>query len=80
MTIAHHPTDLTLAAFAAGTLDEGRALVVSTHLATCPTCRKAVRSFEHLRGVALQDGEPAALGRMRCSARSWPFPPSGGRR
>ena len=32
MTIAHHPTDATLAAFAAGTLDEGRALVVATHL------------------------------------------------
>ena len=61
MTIAHHPTDMTLAAFAAGTLDEGRALVVSTHLSTCPACRRAVRSFEHLRGVALADGEGVPL-------------------
>ena len=61
MTVAHHPSDMTLAAFAAGTLDEGRALVVSTHLSTCPSCRQAVRSFEHLRGVALEDGEGEPL-------------------
>jgi putative transcriptional regulator len=61
MTIAHHPTDPTLAAFAAGTLDEGRALVVSTHLVGCAVCRGAVRSFERLRGIALEDGEPVGL-------------------
>ncbi len=61
MTIAHHPTDPTLAAFAAGTLDEGRALVVSTHVATCSDCRRAVRSFERLRGIALEDAEPVGL-------------------
>lgn len=57
MTIAHHPSDPTLAAFAAGTLDEGLGLVVSTHLVGCPTCRKAVRSFECVYGVALEDAE-----------------------
>jgi len=61
MTIAHHPSDLTLGAFAAGTLDEGRSLLVSTHLSTCPACRKAVRSFERLRGVALEDGDGVPL-------------------
>ena len=61
MTIAHHPTDPTLAAFAAGALDEGRALVVSTHLITCPDCRRAVRSFERLRGIALEDAVPVHL-------------------
>jgi putative transcriptional regulator len=61
MTIAHHPSDLTLAAFAAGTLDEGRGLVVATHLATCAACRKAVRSFERLRGIALEDGEQSPM-------------------
>jgi putative transcriptional regulator len=61
MTISHHPSDATLAAFAAATLDEGCAVVVSTHLATCPACRKAVRDFERLRGVALRDGEPVAM-------------------
>jgi putative transcriptional regulator len=61
MTIAHHPSDMTLAAFAAGTLDEGRALVVSTHLSACSACRAAVRTFERLRGIALADGEGTAL-------------------
>jgi putative transcriptional regulator len=61
MTIAHHPTGPTLAAFAAGTLDEGRALVVSTHLVGCAVCRRAVRSFEQLRGIALEDAEPVHL-------------------
>jgi putative transcriptional regulator len=61
MTISHHPTDPTLAAFAAGTLDEGRALVVSTHLSTCPACRTAVRAFEALRGVALKEAEPLPM-------------------
>lgn len=61
MTILHHPSDTTLARFAAGTLDEARALVVSVHLATCAGCRDAARSFESLRGVALADGEPVAM-------------------
>jgi len=61
MTITHHPTDPTLAAFAAGTVDEGRALVVSTHLVRCGACRGAVRSFEQLGGIALEDAEPVQL-------------------
>jgi putative transcriptional regulator len=61
MTITRHPSDVKLAAFAAGTLDEGRALVVSMHLCACPACRAAVRTFERLRGIALTDGEGAPL-------------------
>ena len=60
-TIMHHPSDTSLAAFAAGSLDEGRGLVVSTHLATCGVCREAVRAFECLGGAALGDGEPMPL-------------------
>ncbi len=61
MTISHHPTDMTLAAFASGTLDEGRTLVVATHVSTCPDCRRAVRSFERSRGMALEDAQPVSL-------------------
>lgn len=61
MTITRHPSDVTLAAFAAGTLDEGRALIVSMHLCACPACRAAARTFERLRGIALTDGEGAPL-------------------
>ena len=86
MTIVHHPSEVTLAAFAAGTLDEGHALVIGTHLFTCPACRSAVRSFEHLRGVALADGEGVALKADAlsrtlaaiASAEPAPVPPRGG--
>lgn len=61
MTITHHPSDPTLAAFAAGTLDEGRALTVATHLVTCPVCRKAARAYEGLRGVAMIEARPSPM-------------------
>ncbi|NVO17402.1 MAG: cupin domain-containing protein [Rhodoplanes sp.] len=59
MTVAHHPTEATLAAFAAGTLDEGRMLVVAAHLAACPDCRRSVRMLEATGGVMLDDLAPA---------------------
>jgi putative transcriptional regulator len=61
MTINHHPSDATLAAFAAATLDEGCAVVVASHLDGCPLCRRAVRGFEELRGAALQNTAPVAM-------------------
>jgi putative transcriptional regulator len=59
--IHHHPSDLTLGEFAAGTLDEGQALVVGTHLTTCASCREAVRGFERARGAIMLQSEPAAM-------------------
>jgi putative transcriptional regulator len=59
--IQHHPSDLTLAEFAAGMLDEGRALVVATHLAACASCREAARDFEHVHGAILQQSEPIPM-------------------
>jgi putative transcriptional regulator len=61
MTLSHHPSDATLAAFAAGTLDEGRMLVVAAHLAACPSCRRAVRLLELTGGVLLDDVAPAEI-------------------
>lgn len=61
MTIMHHPTDTTLAAFASGTLDEARGLVVATHLSLCSRCRDAVRAFEHVGGALLESAEPAVM-------------------
>lgn len=61
MTIMHHPSDETLAAFAAGTLDEARTLVVGTHLSLCGACRKAGRAFEHVGGAMLDQLEPTAM-------------------
>lgn len=59
--ITHHPKSATLAAYAAGALDEARAVVLATHLDLCERCRIAVRDFEALGGACLEDIEPAAL-------------------
>jgi putative transcriptional regulator len=61
MTITHHPNDAALAAFASGTLDEARNLVVATHLSLCAECRKAVRAFEHLGGELLDELTPTSM-------------------
>ena len=61
MSIIHHPSGATLGAFASGTLDEARGLVVATHLSLCADCRSAVRTFEHVGGALLENIEPTAL-------------------
>jgi putative transcriptional regulator len=61
MTITHHPSDATLAAFASGSLDEARGLVVATHLTLCGACRDAVRGFEEVGGALLDDAAPEEL-------------------
>ena len=61
MTIVHHPTDASLAAFASGTLDECRGLVVATHLSLCAHCRNAVRAFEAVGGFLLEGAEPTGM-------------------
>lgn len=59
--IRHHPKDTTLAEFAAGTLDEGRSLVLATHIAMCPHCRGFVSALEEVGGALLDRIEPAAM-------------------
>jgi putative transcriptional regulator len=61
MTIMHHPSDVTLGAFASGTLDEARAVVVATHVALCPQCRRVIRAFEHVGGAQLDAAAPADM-------------------
>jgi putative transcriptional regulator len=61
MTAKHHPSDATLASYAAGILDEARGLVVATHLTLCAQCREAVHGFEQVGGAMLGEAEPAAM-------------------
>jgi putative transcriptional regulator len=56
-TITHHPTDETLAAHAAGTLDAARSLVLAMHVARCPACQRRTGLFEAVGG-ALLDSAP----------------------
>jgi putative transcriptional regulator len=57
----HHPKITTLAEFAAGTLDEGRSLVVASHRAMCGECREFVLSLEEAGGQMLATIEPVAM-------------------
>ena len=61
MTIAHHPPERFLAAFAAGKLDEGEHLVVAVHASQCPVCRRFVRAVEAIGGNAIEAAEPVAM-------------------
>ncbi|MCB1498803.1 MAG: ChrR family anti-sigma-E factor [Bauldia sp.] len=61
MSITHHPTEETLAAFAAGQLDEARSLVVATHIALCPECREGLHRFESVGGAILAQTVPASM-------------------
>src|SRR5216683_1831040 len=61
MTIIHHPSDATLAAFASGSLDEARGIVVAAHLSLCAQCRNVVHAFEAAGGALLDNVAPMAL-------------------
>lgn len=61
MTIQHHPSDETLAAYAAGTLDEARRLIVATHLSLCRHCKAFVSALDHVGGTMLDGIEPVAM-------------------
>jgi putative transcriptional regulator len=61
MTIRHHASASTLAAFAAGSLDEARSFVVSAHLSMCRDCRRSVRGFEALGGMTLETAQAAPM-------------------
>ena len=57
----HHPEADILLAYAGGTLAEGLALVVATHLALCPDCRRLAGDFDALGGTLFDRLGPSAL-------------------
>jgi len=59
--VTHHPDEELLLSYASGAADEGFALVVATHLAFCPECRRAVSAFERTGGAMLASLTPATL-------------------
>jgi|10_taG_2_1085330.scaffolds.fasta_scaffold122578_2 putative transcriptional regulator len=61
MSIRHHIGDDTLMAYVNGTLVEPLSVVVATHLAICPRCRKSVALMEDLAGLLLMEAETAPL-------------------
>lgn len=61
MTIQHHPSNDLVAAYAGGSLDSGRHIIVATHLLHCESCRHYVRALEHLGGALLEALAPADM-------------------
>ena len=62
MSVTHHPAEELLIAYAGGVADEGTSLVIATHLALCPMCRRTVASAEAAGGALLSGMTPAPLG------------------
>ena len=58
---AHHPAEDQLASYAAGDMAEAPSLVIATHLALCPACRRQVADYEALGGELLTDLPSEAL-------------------
>lgn len=59
--IAHHPSDDLLLVHASGGSDEATSLIVATHLALCPTCRRKVAKAESVGGALLSAVEPSVM-------------------
>lgn len=64
MIVHHHPDPSTLMSYAAGSLPEALAAVVSCHIAMCPECRAEVNWLEEAGGALLDglDGERVTSG------------------
>ena len=60
-TIVHHPADELLLSYAAGATGEAVSLVVATHLALCPLCRRTVAKAESIGGAMLETSTPVPL-------------------
>jgi putative transcriptional regulator len=61
MTITHHPSDEALAAFASGTLDDARSVVIAAHLSLCPRCRATLGALEQFGGALIEQAAPVVL-------------------
>jgi putative transcriptional regulator len=59
--IAHHPSETTLASYAAGSLPEALAVVAATHLGHCAACRTNLATLEATGGALLDDLTPIPL-------------------
>jgi putative transcriptional regulator len=57
----HHLPDDLLLAYAAGSLAEGWALAVASHLTYCPTCRQRDGALEAIGTAALEEMPPAPM-------------------
>lgn len=59
--IRHHPEDTLLLAHAAGQLPAGPAIVVASHIESCPHCCERMHELEAVGGALLETAEPVLL-------------------
>ncbi|WPZ36127.1 ChrR family anti-sigma-E factor [Thalassobaculum sp. OXR-137] len=57
----HHPEADLLLDYAAGKTSQAGSVLVATHLALCPTCRREVRDYESLGGLLMETTPPESL-------------------
>lgn len=57
----HHPTDETLASYIRGSLDEGRRVLVASHVELCASCGALVAASDHIAGSILEAVQPQPL-------------------
>jgi putative transcriptional regulator len=62
MSIVHHPSDETIAAYVGGRLDQGRHILVAAHTEMCPSCASMIAAADHLGGARLEALAPTPLG------------------
>lgn len=62
MSIRHHIADELIVAYASGEVDEAVSLLIATHMALCPECRRALAAAESLGGAALEAAPEAQVG------------------
>lgn len=58
---AHHPDEVTLLDYSAGSLSTPQALAVAVHLSFCRTCRDQLNKLNSVGGVLLEEAKPASL-------------------
>jgi anti-sigma factor RsiW len=61
MTRQHHPSDIELAAFAAGTLAEVQRVDIASHVGACEKCHEFVRAMIHVGAFFLENLPPTPL-------------------
>lgn len=61
MAIRHHPSDDLLLAYAAGSLSESLSLLVATHSALCPRCRREIERSEAIGAAVVEETEPVEM-------------------
>jgi len=57
----HHPEEELLLDYAAGKTAQAASVLVATHLALCPECRRKVRGYEALGGILMESEPPVAM-------------------